>query len=233
MGKSFLTFCSEDDGGKINVIPGGPTRLPRRCDASCNLAHHALGIGHLAHPADNHRQPVVAQQNSEGHERGEGDKHRDRPGARLLTIPLSNDKTELWFQPWRLRDGPHHRSHPPRLMAAQRRSGLFSSFASSSASGTGTSKRLHKQQYHSPLLVEINSIVGAAHGERGCLLKFACLSGKRLSALSGASAAAILLAVATDLMPEGVREPYTAMKNSVMYSDDCSQYTCSKDRSDL
>ena len=62
--------------------------------------------------------------------------------------------------------------------------------------------------YYSPYLAELQSAMGAAHGDRECLLKLACLSGKRLSALSGASAVAILLASTTDFMPEAVREPY-------------------------
>ena len=62
--------------------------------------------------------------------------------------------------------------------------------------------------YYSPYLAELQSAIGAAHGDRECLLKLACLSGKRLSALSGASAVAILLASTTDFMPEAVREPY-------------------------
>merc|ERR1719356_2403143 len=81
---------------------------------------------------------------------------------------------------------------------------------------------------YSPFRPEIHSLMGVAHGDRECMLKLACLSGKRLSSLSGASAVAILLASTTDFMPEAVREPYQAMKNSVMYSDDCSQYVCSK-----
>ena len=85
----------------------------------------------------------------------------------------------------------------------------------------------------SPFRAEIQSIVGAAHGEQDCVLKLACLSGKRLSALSGASAMAIMLAVATDMMPHQLRDPYIAMKNSVMYSDDCSQYVCARNREDL
>jgi len=86
---------------------------------------------------------------------------------------------------------------------------------------------------YSPFRPEIQSIIGAAHGERGCMLKLACLSGKRLSSLSGASAVAIMMAAATNMMPHGIRDPYTAMKNSVMYSDDCSQYTCTREREDL
>lgn len=86
---------------------------------------------------------------------------------------------------------------------------------------------------YSPFRAEIQSVIGAAHGERGCMLKLACLSGKRLSSLSGASAVAIMMAAATDMMPHGLRDPYTAMKNSVMYSDDCSQYTCTREREDL
>lgn len=81
---------------------------------------------------------------------------------------------------------------------------------------------------YSPFKAEIQSIVGAVHGHRDCLLKLACLTGKRLSALSGASAATIMLSTATDVMPEAMKGPFSALRNSVMYSDDCSQYVCSK-----
>lgn len=82
---------------------------------------------------------------------------------------------------------------------------------------------------HSPFRPEIHSLMGVAHGDRECMLKLACLSGKRLSSLSGASAIAILMSTATNMLPKSMREPYNALKNSVMYSDDCSQYVCATD----
>jgi len=124
---------------------------------------------------------------------------------------------------------PNDHRPSPRMMPSARRSGT--SFDSSGTHKQHVSRTTDTDSntfYYSPYLAELQSAMGAAHGDRECLLKLACLSGKRLSALSGASAVAILLASTTDFMPEAVREPYQAMKNSVMYSDDCSQYVCSK-----
>jgi len=124
---------------------------------------------------------------------------------------------------------PNDHRPSPRMMPSARRSGT--SFDSSGTHKQHVSRTADSDPntfYYSPYLAELQSAMGAAHGDRECLLKLACLSGKRLSALSGASAVAILLASTTDFMPEAVREPYQAMKNSVMYSDDCSQYVCSK-----
>merc|ERR1719510_49611 len=102
----------------------------------------------------------------------------------------------------------NHRSRKGREQASQRRS---------STAG------------YSHFRPEINSLMGAAHGDRECMLRLACLSGKRLSSFSGASAVAILMSTATDMLPKAIREPYSALKNSVLYSDDCSQYICAKD----
>ena len=45
-------------------------------------------------------------------------------------------------------------------------------------------------------------------GEQGCLLKLACLSGKRAASVTGATTAAMLLSSAHSMMPEAVKEPY-------------------------
>ena len=52
------------------------------------------------------------------------------------------------------------------------------------------------------------STVGAFMGEQGCLLKLACLSGKRAASVTGATTAAMLLSSAHSMMPEAVKEPY-------------------------
>jgi len=54
-------------------------------------------------------------------------------------------------------------------------------------------------------------------------MKLACLSGRRLSAVKGASAVTMILATVAGVMPEGLQEPYQALKNSIMYTDDCQQ----------
>lgn len=76
---------------------------------------------------------------------------------------------------------------------------------------------------------ELHSFMGSAHGDRECMLKLACLAGKRLSSVSGASAVAIMMSTASNMLPKSIRGPYSALKNSVLYSDDCSQYICSTD----
>merc|ERR1712020_55437 len=76
---------------------------------------------------------------------------------------------------------------------------------------------------------ELHSFMDAAHGDRECMLKLACLSGKRLSSVSGASAVAIMMSTASNMLPKSIRGPYSALKNSVLYSDDCSQYICAAD----
>ena len=50
--------------------------------------------------------------------------------------------------------------------------------------------------------------VGAVMGEQGCLLKLACLSGKRAASVTGATTAAMLLSATHSMMPEVIKEPY-------------------------
>ena len=45
-------------------------------------------------------------------------------------------------------------------------------------------------------------------GEQGCLLKLACLSGKRAASVTGATTAAMLLSATHSMMPEVIKEPY-------------------------
>lgn len=73
---------------------------------------------------------------------------------------------------------------------------------------------------------ELSSVMGTVFGERQCLMKLACLSGRRLSAVKGASAVTMILATVANVMPEVLQEPYQALKNSIMYTDDCQQYEC-------
>ena len=73
---------------------------------------------------------------------------------------------------------------------------------------------------------EVSSIMGTMFGEKQCLMKLACLSGKHLSAVKGASALTMVLSTVAGVMPESMQDPYHALKNSIMYTDDCQQYQC-------
>ena len=83
---------------------------------------------------------------------------------------------------------------------------------------------------HSDYREEVSSLVGAAMGEQECLLRLACLSGKHLNQISrGAPTVALMLSAASGYLPEPVQSPYSALRDSLMYSDDCSKYKCKAD----
>ncbi len=69
-------------------------------------------------------------------------------------------------------------------------------------------------------------------GEQQCLLKLACLSGKHAASVSGATTATMLLTTTYSFMPDSLKEPYQALRDSMMYSDDCSQYACGRSTAD-
>jgi len=73
---------------------------------------------------------------------------------------------------------------------------------------------------------EVSSLVGTMYGEKECMKKLACLSGKRLSNIRGTWAITVGLTTMGGMMPESLQDPYNALKNSIMYTDDCSQYQC-------
>lgn len=73
---------------------------------------------------------------------------------------------------------------------------------------------------------ELHSLFGALHGEQECLEKLACLSGKHVSALSGATTLTLLLSIASGQMPESLQGPYLALRDAIMYTDHCEQYQC-------
>lgn len=75
---------------------------------------------------------------------------------------------------------------------------------------------------------EVSSLMGSMFGEKQCLMKLACLSGKRLSAVKGASALTMVLSTVAGVMPEALHDPYWALRNSIMYTDDCQQYLCNE-----
>ena len=56
--------------------------------------------------------------------------------------------------------------------------------------------------------LSLPSVVGAVMGEQGCLLKLACLSGKRAASVTGATTAAMMLSAAHSMMPEAMKQPY-------------------------
>jgi len=69
-------------------------------------------------------------------------------------------------------------------------------------------------------------MVGAALGEKECVRKLACRSGKRVSSVPGSSLVTLVLFGVASHVPEVLREPYTIMRDSILYSDDCDQYDC-------
>jgi hypothetical protein len=73
---------------------------------------------------------------------------------------------------------------------------------------------------------EVSSLMGSVYGEKECVKKLACLSGKRLSNIRGSWAITVGLTSVAGMMPESLQDPYNALKNSIMYTDDCSQYQC-------
>jgi hypothetical protein len=50
--------------------------------------------------------------------------------------------------------------------------------------------------------------MGTMFGEKQCLMKLACLSGKRLSAVKGASAVTMILSTVAGVMPDALHDPY-------------------------
>eukprot|EP00094_Tigriopus_californicus_P009033 TCALIF_08707-PA protein Name:"Protein of unknown function" AED:0.32 eAED:0.35 QI:0/-1/0/1/-1/1/1/0/205 len=79
---------------------------------------------------------------------------------------------------------------------------------------------------YTPYKAEMSSLVGAILGEDQCLLKLACLSGKHVNSLSGATTLTMVLSAASGYLPNSVQTPYLALKESVMYTTNCHQYSC-------
>jgi len=69
-------------------------------------------------------------------------------------------------------------------------------------------------------------MVGAVLGEQECVRKLACRSGKRVSSIPGSSVVTMILAGASGYVPEFLRETYSILRDSVLYSDDCEQFFC-------
>lgn len=102
------------------------------------------------------------------------------------------------------------------------------------------------EEVHSPWREEMLSLVGAAlvrhnksafdttpshlfcffQGEQECLLRLACLSGQRFSMISGLSSLTVVLSSIIDADTFSASSAFGALKDSLMYSDDCSRYRC-------
>ena len=73
---------------------------------------------------------------------------------------------------------------------------------------------------------EMSSAVGALLGKSDCQKRLACLGGRHLSHVNGASSLALFASSASSFLPEEFREPLSIIKDSIMYSDNCEQYEC-------
>ena len=73
---------------------------------------------------------------------------------------------------------------------------------------------------------ELSSAIGTLIGKSQCNKRLACLSGRHLSHINGASSIALMVSSASHLLPDNFREPLSTLKDSIMYSDNCEQYQC-------
>ena len=73
---------------------------------------------------------------------------------------------------------------------------------------------------------EVFYVVGALHGDYECMMKVACLSGKKVSKVAGATTLTMILSALTNHMPETMQDTYVTMRDSIMYSNKCNQYKC-------
>jgi hypothetical protein len=73
---------------------------------------------------------------------------------------------------------------------------------------------------------EMSAAVGALLGNPECQKRLACLSGRHLSHVNGASSLALLASSATTYLPENLKEPLSIIKDSILYTDNCDQYLC-------
>jgi hypothetical protein len=95
--------------------------------------------------------------------------------------------------------------------------------------GPGPDTILDDEEYTS-YREEMSSVVGTMMGDKKCMKKLACLGGRRLASIDGGSSVALLASTASSLLPEGIqetlRDPLSAMRDSIMYSNGCHQYEC-------
>ena len=72
----------------------------------------------------------------------------------------------------------------------------------------------------------MSAAVGALMGNENCKQRLACLSGRHLSHIKGASSIAILVTSAQSYLPENMKGHLTTLHKSIMYSEDCEQHIC-------
>lgn len=81
-------------------------------------------------------------------------------------------------------------------------------------------------QFYVSFREEMSSAVGAAMGNDQCKKRLACLGGRHLAHINGASSIALLLSSAASYLPDNFKEPLSTLQDSIMYSHDCDQYAC-------
>ena len=86
-------------------------------------------------------------------------------------------------------------------------------------------RRLDTTTYFS-LRDEMSSAVGTFLGKGQCQKRLACLSGRHLSHINGASSIALMISTASNFLPPEYHDSFSTMKDSIMYSEDCEQYEC-------
>ena len=73
---------------------------------------------------------------------------------------------------------------------------------------------------------EMSSAVGTFLGKGQCHKRLACLSGRHLSHINGASSIALMVSTASNFLPEEFQDSFSTLKDSIMYSEDCELYEC-------
>lgn len=82
------------------------------------------------------------------------------------------------------------------------------------------------QGHYQSMREEMSAAVGALMGKEDCIKKLACLSGRHLSHVKGASSMALLVTSAQSYLPESFHSHLNTLHSSIMYSEDCDQYKC-------
>ena len=90
---------------------------------------------------------------------------------------------------------------------------------------TTKSERRSSSTFYS-LREEMSSAVGTLLGKGQCQKRLACLGGRHLSHVNGASSIALMVSTASKFLPHDLQDPLSTLKDSIMYSEDCQQYEC-------
>ena len=88
-----------------------------------------------------------------------------------------------------------------------------------------TAKSQRRSDFNS-LREEMSSAVGTLLGKGQCQKRLACLGGRHLSHVNGASSIALMISTASNFLPSDFQEPLSTLKDAIMYSEDCLQYEC-------